>query len=295
MSVVHLWKSGGSWQMGLRSVAVAAVMIMCVSACGADGSSDKPRGGQAPQSAQATSTPDREKALDAPVVKGLGSLTSGNITVLAFYDPSTGKQTFDTTLPQYSEKNPWKRDSFSPDWKRHAWVKDGDLFVGSFTGSSVYSAYDETPGIRIGGKPTFNGGKRAYRQPRFSADGKRIFALANDEKVYSADPSSPDQLTEEATLEQGSFFGGRSELLWDLTADGKVVKRPAPVHPERGRQATSPDGTKTLIYNGSGWFLKTNGATGEPQLAFETLTDDIDRPVGSGPNPGMDVDIIGWY
>ncbi|MFI6006416.1 hypothetical protein ACIA98_39660 [Streptomyces sp. NPDC051366] len=271
------------------------MVLMGANACDADGSADKPQAGQAPQSAQATSTPDKEKKLDAPVAKGLASLTSGNLSQLAFYDPSTGKETFSTTLPQYSENNPWKRYSFSPDWKRHAWVKDGDLFVGSFTGSSVYSAYDETPGIKIGGKPTFNGGKRAYRQPRFSADGKKIFALANDEKVYSADPSSPDQLTEEATLEQGSFFGGRSELLWDLTADGKVVKRPAPVHPERGGQETSPDGTKTLIYNGSGWFLKTNGATGEPQLAFETLTDDIDRPVGSGPNPGMDVDIIGWY
>ncbi|ATZ22135.1 PQQ-like beta-propeller repeat protein [Streptomyces lavendulae] len=290
-----LSKPGVPWRTGLRSAAVVSLLAMGATACGAGGSSDNPQAGQAPQSTQATSTPDGKKTLDAPVAKGLGSLTSGNLTLLAFYDPSTGKETFSTTLPQYSEKNPWKRYSFSPDWKRHAWVKDGDLFVGSFTGSTITSAYDETPGVKIGGKPTFNGGKRAYRQPRFSADGKRIFALANDEKVYSADPSSPDQLTEEATLDQGSFFGGRSELLWDLTADGKVVKRPAPVHPERGGQATSPDGTKTLIYNGSGWFLKANGATGEPQLAFETLTDDTDKPVGSGPNPGMDVDIIGWY
>lgn len=240
-------------------------------------------------------TPDREEKLDAPIAKGIGSLTSGNLTLLAFYDPSTGKQTSGTWLPQYAEENPWKRYSFSPDWKRYAWVKDGDLWVGGFTGSKTLSRYDEKPGVRIGGKPTFSGGKRAYRQPRFSVDGKRIYVLANDEKVYSADPASPDQLTEEATLEQGSFFGGRSELLWDLTPDGKVVKRNAPLNPKPGSQATSPDGTKTLIDNGTGWFLKTNGSNDEPQLAFETLTDDTNRPVGSGPDPGMRVDVIGWY
>ncbi|MFJ9080439.1 hypothetical protein ACIRO3_35165 [Streptomyces sp. NPDC102278] len=238
--------------------------LLATGAAACAGSADKPQAGPSAQSpTQAPSAPSGEKKLNAPVAKGLASLTSGNLTQLAFYDPSTGKEAFSTAPPQYSEKNPWKRYSFSPDWKRHAWVKDGDLFVGKFTGSSVYSTYDETPGMKIGGKPTFNGGKRAYRRPRFSPDGKKIFALANDEKVYSADPTSPDQLTEEATLEQGSFFGGRSELLWELTADGKVTKRPAPVHPERGGQATGPDGTKTLIYNGSGWFLKTNGAAGE--------------------------------
>ncbi|WP_331727502.1 hypothetical protein OG851_41775 (plasmid) [Streptomyces sp. NBC_00161] len=284
-----------TWRRGLRSVALAAVVFVGAVACGAGGSADKPPGGQAPQSARTTSTPDREKELNAPVAKGIASLTRGNLTLLAFYDPSTGRQTFGTWLPQYSEENPWKRYSFSPDWKRYAWVKDGDLFVGSFTGSAIVSQYDETPGTKIGGKPTFNGGKRAYRQPRFSADGKKIYVLANDEKVYSADPASPDQLTEEATLEQGSFFGGRSELLWDLAADGKVVKRPAAVHPDRGAQVTSPDGTKTLLSNGAGWFLKTNGATGDPALAFETFTDDTKKPVGSGPDPGMTIDLIGWY
>ncbi|MFJ7593007.1 hypothetical protein ACIQZO_37665 [Streptomyces sp. NPDC097617] len=128
MPVMLLWKSGGIWQTGLRSAIVAAVVIMGTNACDADKSTNKPHGGQAPQSAQATSTPDRERKLDAPVAKGLASLTSGNLTQLAFYDPSTGKETFSTTLPQYSEKNPWKRHSFSSDWKRHAWVKDGGLF-----------------------------------------------------------------------------------------------------------------------------------------------------------------------
>lgn len=148
-----LSKPGVPWRTGLRSAAVVSLLAMGATACGAGGSSDNPQAGQAPQSTQATSTPDGKKTLDAPVAKGLGSLTSGNLTLLAFYDPSTGKETFSTTLPQYSEKNPWKRYSFSPDWKRHAWVKDGDLFVGSFTGSTITSAYDETPGVKIGGKP----------------------------------------------------------------------------------------------------------------------------------------------
>ncbi|MER5808225.1 hypothetical protein ABT143_08515 [Streptomyces sp. NPDC002033] len=274
---------------------MTALAVVGAVACGAGGAEHKPQEGQAPQSAPTASAPGRDEELNAPRATGIGSLTSGNLTDLVFYDPSTGRQTFSTYLPQYAEANPWKRYSFSPDWKRYVWVKDGDLFVGSFSGSAVFSRYDETPGTKIGGTPTFNGGKRAYRQPRFSADGKKIYVLANDEKVYSADPASPDRLVEEATLDQGSFFGGRSELGWDLSADGKVVKRSAPVNPKRGAQVTSPDGTKTLLSNGVGWFLKTNGTQDEPKLAFETFTDDTGKPVGNGPDPGMTLDLIGWY
>ncbi len=289
-------QAAGTWRTGLRSAAAATALLLGAVACGGEGAADRPQGGQAAQqSAWANVTPDRDKKLDAPAAKGIASLTSGNLTNLTFYDPSTGRQTFSTLLPPSSEANPWKRYSFSPDWKRYAWVKDGELFVGSFTGSAVFSRYDEKPGIRIGGKPTFEGGKRTYRQPRFSADGKRVYALGSDEKVYSADPASPDQLTEEATLEPGAFFGGRSELLWDLATDGKVVKRPAPLNPKRGSEVTSPDGTKALLSNGAGWFVKANGSSSEPKLAFESFTDDTKEPVGNGPNPGMTLDLIGWY
>ncbi|MGW1768461.1 hypothetical protein ACWCQL_31025 [Streptomyces sp. NPDC002073] len=219
-------------------------------------------------------------------MKGLVTLVSGNLTRLIVFDENTGKLKQEAWLPQYAKANVWKRKAFSPDWHSFVWTKDGELFFGEYDdGGGINRTYGKTP-VRIGGKPTYSGGKLSYTQPRFGPDGKRVYFLANNEKVYSADPKSPDDLKEELTLTQGTFFGDNG-LSWDVAATGVVEKRQE-VFPEKKHEATNSDGTKTIVQSGPGWYLKETGSSAEPKLLFEKLLGD------DGESIGLIVDVIGW-
>lgn len=272
------------------AVPVVAALLAGTVSCGGGGG-----GGQAPTdkggptaSGQAPSTKTEQKSLE---MKGLVALVSGNLTELVVFDETTGRTKAGAFLPQYAVPSVWRRQAFSPDWHSVVWTtKGGDLFFGEYTsGAGPNGNYGDTP-VSIGGKPTYSGGKRGYTQPRFSPDGKRVYFLADNDKVYSADPKNPDDLKEEATLEAGTFTQ-ENGLAWDIAASGQVEKRQA-ASPGHKNEATAPDGKRTVIKNESGWFLKDAGSTTEPKFLFEHLLDHDEKPLA---NKSMTVDVLGWY
>ncbi|MDY0812049.1 hypothetical protein [Kitasatospora purpeofusca] len=274
------------------AVPVVAVLLAGTVSCAGEGSGGN---GQAPAdkggpttSGQAPSATTEQKSLD---MRGLVALVSGNLTELVVFDETTGRTKAGAFLPQYAVPSAWRRQAFSPDWRSVVWTtKAGELFFGEYTsGAGPNGNYGETP-VSIGAKPTYTGGKPSYTQPRFGPDGKRVYFLANNDKVYSADPTGPDNLKEEATLETGTFSQGNG-LAWDIAVSGQVEKRQA-VSPERKSEATAPDGKRTVIENRSGWFLKESGSTAEPKFLFEHLLDYDEKPLT---DKGMTVDVLGWY
>ncbi|WCD83917.1 hypothetical protein KPP03845_100236 [Streptomyces xanthophaeus] len=274
------------------AVAVAAVLLAGTVSCGGGGDD---AGGQAradkggpTASGQAPSAKAEQQSLE---MKGLVALVSGNLTELVVFDETTGRTKAGAFLPQHAVPSAWRRQAFSGDWHSVVWTtKAGDLFFGEYTsGAGPNGNYGDTP-VSIGGKPTYSGGKPGYTQPRFGPDGKRVYFLANNDKVYSADPKTPDDLKEEATLETGTFSRD-SELNWDIAASGQVEKRQT-VSPGQKNEATAPDGKRSVVKNGSGWFLKEAGSTAEPKFLFERLLDHDEKPLA---DKRMTVDLLGWY
>ena len=50
-------------------------------------------------------------------------------------------------------------------------------------------------------------------------------------------------------------------------------------HPGKTLEATSSDGTKTIVHTDHGWFLKEKGSSAEPKLLFEELVTSEGKPV----------------
>ncbi|MCM9077294.1 MULTISPECIES: hypothetical protein [Streptomyces] len=276
------------WPVG--AVPVLAVLLAGTVACGGDGGGGQPPADKAVPTVagQSPSAKTEHKSLE---MKGLVALVSGNLTELVVFDETTGRTKAGAFLPQYAVPSAWRRQAFSPDWHSVVWTtKGGDLYFGEYTsGAGPNGNYGDTP-VHIGGKPTYSGGKPGYTQPRFGPDGKRVYFLANNDKVYSADPKSPDDLKEEATLGPGTS-AQENELAWDIAASGQVEKRQA-ASPGRDSEVPAPDGKRTLVKNGSGWFLKETGSSAEPKFLFEHLLDYDEKPLA---NKSVTVDVLGWY
>ncbi len=273
----------------LRMLPLVAVMLASTVSCGGD---SDPSPGDKEGLAKPVTTPSAAGAKsDQPNVDGLVTLVNTNLSV---FDVKTGKETVDAFLPHDAKPNVWKREAFSPDWRNVVWTTgEGELFIGDYTdvgrGNGLYGRNPS----RIAGRPTYSGGKPGYAQPRFGPDGTRVYFLANDETVYSADPKKPEDLKKELALPEGSFSAD-DELTWDVTAAGSVVKAKA-VQPKKTLEATSADGTKTIIHTDHGWFLKEKGSSAEPKLLFEELVTSDGEPVAVDTGYGLRLDVIGWY
>lgn len=281
--------TGGTPRRGvLRALPLVAVLLAGTVSCGG-GSEPAPSGKD--RSTKPAASPSAEAKSPRPKVTGLVTLAGTNFAV---FDVKTGKETVDAFLPHDAKPNVWKREAFSSDWRKVVWTTgEGELFIGGYTdvgrGTGLYG---KKP-LRIGGRPTYSGGKPVYAQPRFGPDGTRVYFLANNETVYSADPEKPEDLRKELALPKGTFSAD-DELTWDVTDAGDVVKTKA-VHPRKTLEATSSDGKKTIVHTDHGWFLKEKGSSAEPKLLFEKLVSSDGKPVQVYADFGPGLDIIGWY
>lgn len=270
---------------------LVSALLVGVAACGSDSEDGS---GNATPSPRAEKDPPEKKDPSHPDTGGLVILTRGNISWVQVYDAKTGKEKASGSIPQYAERNAWGRSAFAPDWSSVVYTSDEhELFLADYTYVGKGDGMWEKK-LRIGGRPTYSGGKPLYAQPRFGPGGKRVYFLANDDKVYSVDLKKPQNLKEEATLPKESFDKDDT-LVWTVTESGDVVQKAPSLPSRRGHEITGTDGTKALLRTDHGWYLKSKGSSAEPKLLFEDLKDDEGKPVELN-SPGLnDFEILGWY
>ena len=270
---------------------LVSALLAGVAACGSD--SGGASGSSAPSTGTGSDSPQKNKKKEPthPDTSGLVILMRGNLSAVHVYDTKSGKEKASSFLPQYAERNAWGRNAFAPDWSTAVYTSDDhELFLADFTYVGKGGGMWEKK-LRIGGKPTYSGGKPLYTQPRFGPSGKRVYFLANDDKVYSVDLKKPQALTEEAALPKGSFDWD-DELHWTVTDSGDVEKKAPSLPSGQEHEITKTGGTKALLRTDHGWYLKSQGDSAEPKLLFENLKDDEGKQVDLNLT---DFEILGWY